>query len=352
MMIRTSLRYVNNHVLQIGWPALFCVVFIHYLLSWWVMISLSEDILTKWEIWLYFYLATVTTVGYGDYIPVTFFGKVFTAVFILPGGIILFAALLGKMSSLLFKLWSRNMHGMSDFSHLNGHTVIFGWDSDSDRTVRMINLILADQQSYSNKLVLCTDIRMKNPLPNKIDFIQGLNLNDHTVMHRSGIETAARIIVYRDTDDQTLTTCLAICSYKLSGHIVAWFNSEKIARLLEAHCPNVECHNSLSVDLLVRSAQDPGSSRLQAQLLSTLYGPTQFCIQVPELFEGLSFSIFMKKMKIHYDVLVLAVADGQTGKNLILNPHSEYQVKAKHFIYFISTERITCKDIDWKLIVA
>ena len=68
----------------------------------------------------------------------------------------------------------------------------------------------------------------------------------------------------------------------VDGYIVAYFDQHSFADLLKAHCPHAECNVSLSIELMVRSAQDPGSSRVQRQLLSALEGPTQYSLQVPE----------------------------------------------------------------------
>ena len=142
------------------------------------------------------------------------------------------------------------------------------------------------------------------------------------MLNRAGILTADRIIVDRSNDDQTLTTCLTLSAMEVRGHIVAWFDEIAQAQLLKKHCPDIECHTNISVELLVRSAQDPGSFRLQGQLLSTLEGPTQYSVQVPGEFPGASFGQLLKYFKIQHEAIALGIADSITGNDLRLNPAS------------------------------
>ena len=132
------------------------------------------------------------------------------------------------------------------------------------------------------------------------------------------------------------------------AHIVAWFDSPGMAELLKSHCPQVESHTNITMELMVRSAQDPGSSRVQDQLLSTLEGPTQYSVQVPEGFASVNFLELMSFFKTEYEATVLGVADTVTGDDLMLNPPSHFQVKEKQVVYYMASERIHAHDIRWE----
>jgi voltage-gated potassium channel len=61
--------------------------------------SREANIKTGWDAFWYS-IVTVTTVGYGDYYPVTFWGRV-TAIFIMVAGVGIIGALASLMASLL-----------------------------------------------------------------------------------------------------------------------------------------------------------------------------------------------------------------------------------------------------------
>lgn len=343
--LKSTVRFFHHQFLKLSWMALLMVLSGHFFLSWYLMRLSGETQLLSPAQWFYFYVTTSTTVGYGDLSPGTELGRVLAALFILPGGVIFLAAVLGKLSSFFITVWRKGMQGRGDFSGLENHIVIFGWHRH--QTPKMVELIFGDTRRDNRKVLLCTSEDIENPFPDKILFIRGESLNDPTLIHRTGIENAARVIVFRDSDDQTLATCLTIAATRTKAHVVAWFESDQMVHLLHSHCPQIECHSNISMELLVRSAQDPGSSRLQQQLLSTLVGPTQYSVRVPETFSGTTFGRLLEFLKVNHEAIALGVADSATGNDLRLNPASDDSVNAGQVIYYMSAQRIHRDEIGW-----
>ncbi|PJE77987.1 hypothetical protein CI610_03080 [invertebrate metagenome] len=344
-VIERTLRFFNKYLLQLSWPALLVILFLHFFVCWILMWLAAEQQLVRPDIWFYFFITTATTVGYGDLSPSTEMGRWVASVIMMPGAVVLFAAFLGKLSSFFIAMWRKGMQGQADYSELSNHMVIFGWDPET--TPRMIQLIFGDTRRQNRALVLCAVDNIENPLPDRIRFVRGERLIDEDVFQRAAVRKAGRIIIHLGSDDQTLAMCLAVCATDTLAHIVAWFENDRMAQLVKSHCPQVECETSLSVDLMVRAAQDPGSSRLQSQLLSTLKGPTQFSVQVPEGFTGTSFGQLLKVMKIIHEAIVLGVANSVTGDDLYLNPPADYSIKAGQLVYFMAAERIRSDEVNW-----
>ncbi|WP_257264676.1 potassium channel family protein [Endozoicomonas sp. ONNA2] len=318
----------------------------HVIFSWVLMWLAGESALLPFDRWFYFYITTSTTVGYGDLSPGSGAGRILAALFILPGGVVLLAGVLGKLSSFFLGVWRRGMQGRGDFSGLENHIVIFGWKRN--HTPKMVDLIFGDNRRENRKVLLCTSQEMDNPLPEKVLFAQGESLTDHSFIQRTGVGNAARVIVFRDSDDQTLATCLGIAATKTKAHIVAWFDNVQMVGLLQSHCPQIECHSNISMELLVRSAQDPGSSRIQQQLLSTLIGPTQYSVPVPEEFGGTTFGRLLAFFKADHEAIVLGVAGSATGNDLRLNPPGNHRVEAGQIVYYMAEQRIHGNEIQWE----
>ena len=339
-------RQFNSLLLNMSWAALTLLVSAHFLSSWWLLWLAGENDLVALDVFWYFYMATSTTVGYGDYSPATGFGRAVVSFWLMTGGITLFAAVIGKVTQFLIELWRKRMRGRGDYSYLTGHVVILGWHDD--RTQYMVEQILGDKRRDQKEIVLCSARKMDNPLPEKTHFVQGESLTSLDLLHRAGVVTASRVIIYGDTDEQTLATGLAVSASKTEAHIVAHFVSDEMASLFKSHCAQAECTASFSLELIVRSAQDPGSSRIQAQLLSTLTGPTQYCIQVPTSFKECSYGALFYALKEHHDATAFGIAKSRAGDDLELNPANGTQVLAGQFIYFMSPERIHANEVDWQ----
>jgi voltage-gated potassium channel len=132
------------------------------------------------------------------------------------------------------------------------------------------------------------------------------------------------------------------------AHIVAYFSQQSFADLLKAHCPRAESNVSLSVEMMVRSAQDPGSSRVQRQLLSTLEGPTQFSLQVPLDAKPVSYGTLFTELKSNHDATLFGIAESTLGDDLILNAPLDAPVGPGMILYFMAARRIDPGRIDWR----
>ncbi len=345
-IVRTFLR-INLRLLQLNWQLLATLIAGHFLIAWSLMTLAQESTLTSYDVFYYFYLVTASTVGYGDFSPQTHAGQIVTSLFIIPGGTILFAGVIGKITTTLVNAWRMNMKGQLDLnSQLHDHLVIMGWHRET--TSRMIDLIYGDQRRQTRDVVLVSTREMDNPDPDRVSFIKTDNLASEDAWWRAGLAKAARIIITGHNDDNTLTTALSLAAGDTKAHVVCYFDDPDMARLLKAHAPEVECHISTTIEMLVRSAQDPGSSRVQSQLLSTLTGPTQFSMQIPENCPPCSFAQLITFFKTHHDVLVLGVANSIQGDDLTLNPPADYHVKAGMLVYYMSQHRLMTGEINWQ----
>ena len=99
--------------------------------------------------------------------------------------------------------------------------------------------------------------------------------------------------------------------------------------------------------MMVRSAQDPGSSRVQRQLLSTLEGPTQFSLQVPADANPVAYGALFSELKAKHEATLFGVAGSALGDDLILNAPSDHRVDPGMIVYFMAAQRIEPVQIDW-----
>ena len=337
---------INIQMLRLSWELLALLLALHFVFSWVMLAMFRETALIAPDIFYYFYIVTASTVGYGDLSPQTHAGQMIVSLFMIPGGVILFAAVVGKITTILVNAWRQNMKGQLDFSsQLEDHLVLMGWHGDS--TSRMIELIFGDLKRVERDIVLVTTREMENPDPERLYFVQTDTLSSEDAWKRAGLASASRIIITGDNDDNTLTTALSLVACETRAHIVCHFEEREMAKLLRAHAPEVECHISNTTEMLVRSAQDPGSSRVQNQLINTLSGPTQFSLKVPGSFTGCDFNSLIIAFKKNHDALALGLADSIHGDDLILNPPGHLQVCAGQLIYFMSQHRLLADEINW-----
>ena len=338
-------RRIYASIAGLSWGAVFVFAACHFAISWGVIALTGGEKMAEGGIFWYFYATTATTVGYGDFAPATLAGRLVTVLWIMPGGIALFTTIIAKAVQQVSDRWRKSVRGQSSYENLANHIVILGWHGF--RTQRMVDQLRGDIGEKDREIVLCTVQDVENPMPDQVRFVRGAALNTPDVLTRAGVAGAGDIIALGHDDSETLAAALGAAAVNQDAHIVAYFDQESFADLLKAHCPQAECNVSLSVELMVRSAQDPGSSRVQRQLLSTLEGPTQFSLKVPENAGAVSYGALFATLKENHDATLIGVAESALGDDLILNAPSGHRIDPGTIVYFLAARRIAPGDIDW-----
>ncbi len=259
---------------KFGWAGIGMLLAAHFVLSYLLLALAGETHLLDSREFVYFYLTTATTVGYGDLSPKTTGGKLVTAVWIMLGGIALLTTVIGKASTSVGELWRRKMKGLGDYANLTGHTVLIGWDGETSE--RIVDLLYQDEASSGDGLVVCDSLATENPLPGKCSFVKGDSLDSPSLLQRAGVKGAQRILVHTQSDSLTLAIVLTLKQIGTRGHVVAHFNSSERASLAKSYAPELECTSNMAIEMLVRSSQDPGSSIVINELLCVGKGATQY----------------------------------------------------------------------------
>jgi voltage-gated potassium channel len=233
--------------------------------TWLLMYFVGEEPeFERLPTFIYWYATTASTIGYGDVSPQTDAGRLINAFFVYPGAIAAFTGIITKAIADASSRLRRARIGMGDYRELTHSIVLVG--HDPQRTPRMIEELCADAQP-GQELVLVTRKEFENDDP-RIRYVRAASLTSRADLERAGVPTADRVIIFAGSDSDTLAAGLAIAGLNRTGHIVCYFEDEAVARLLTAHCPNIEMVLAPAVELVVKAVKDPGASHLLADLVS------------------------------------------------------------------------------------
>jgi voltage-gated potassium channel len=339
------LKWLYTHVARLAWDVLLVLVLLHALTSYAVFrLVETGEIVEALNFW-YFYVTTATTIGYGDLAPKSAGGRLFTTLWIMPGGIMLFTASIAKFVQFIANHWRRRMRGEADYSGLQHHVVILGWQGL--RTRRMVEEIVADKHRGIREVVLCTTKDLENPMPDVVKFVRGKALSDANLHERAATAGAAVVLVLGHDDNDTFAAALAAAAVNKQAHLVAHFEQQPFADLLKAHCPHAEVMVSLSMELMVRAALDPGSSHVQRDLLSVLGGQNQFSLTVPAGAGVCRYGELLPRLKSRHNATLIAVAADGAGRELRPNASAETEVKPGDVLYYIAARRIDPAAMIW-----
>lgn len=328
-------RVVSKYFSQLTGQNIVALTSLYIAMSWLCLFIAGETALSHSASTFFYYLVvTASTVGYGDYSPVTTLGQWLAALFIIPGGLGLFAIIVGRFATFFVALWRRGLLGKRSLT-MEQHILLLGWNEC--RTLSMLRMLL-HEESGRRHIVLCACADIENPMPDRIEFVRVESYTDVNDMQRACIDTASCIIVDTMQDDATLTAALFAAGRNPDAHLLAYFEDDDLSDLLKIHCPNVECIPSVAVEMLAKSAVDPGSSVLHQELLSTHQGMTQYAVDYPNSQPETPFSTLFSHFKQQHDAILIACDDG-SGINV--NPALSQPIAPDTRLFYIADERIT-----------
>ncbi|TKF24132.1 two pore domain potassium channel family protein [Vibrio genomosp. F6] len=316
------------------------IAFVVYLgVSWCLLRVTGESALTaSFTDFIYYLAVTASTVGYGDMSPETNAGKWAVMLFVIPGGLTLFAALLGQFASVGIEYWRAGLLGKRKMN-VENHILLLGWNGQ--RTIHLIRM-LQHEETGRRPIVLCSRSDIENPLPGEIGFVKVTSYTDSQEMENAQIAEASCILIDNPEDDITLSAALYCSNINPTAHLLVYFKDEALSRLLHQHCPNSECIPAIDTEMLAKAAVDPGSSALHQELLSSTRGMTQYSTIFPMDKDETLIEPIFHMFKSEHQATLIAI---DAGEGIELNPELKTVVKPGTKIFYIADERL--EHFDW-----
>ncbi|MCB8815117.1 potassium channel protein [Desulfosporosinus shakirovi] len=234
---------------------------------------IEPETFETWFNSLYFVLTTMSTVGYGDYSPNTFPGKVLT-IFIYVFGIGLLSLVIGKIIDAVADFHRRREAGQLKFQGKN-HIIVINWSKKAQYAIEEI------LSTDSNIEVVIIDEINKHPYDKpKVYFISG-DPSSLDILEQAEIKNARSAIIFADAridepslvDGKSLLLASTIESLAPNVHTTVEIMMEKHIQNFKHVKVNdfVLSHDAVS-RLAVRSALNEGSLDIFTQLLSRQRG--------------------------------------------------------------------------------
>ena len=335
MLLYKIRRHVVAFILSANSISILVGTLLYILLAYSLLQLAGETELLAPDTFLYWLIVTASTVGYGDLSPQTGEGRLITALFIIPVGLSLFAICIGKIGYYLSETIQKGKKGLR-MTRADQHCIIIGWNGA--RTLRLINLLLTKQNSPQEKIVLCHDQAMENPLPSKVEFVHVVGYTDIDSMKRAAIERASRIIIDSQQDDITLATALFCQQQNKHAHVTVYFKDENHSELVKSYCPSVEVVPSVSVEMLARASVDPGSASLHQNLLDPNIDASSFSTEYKNN-KSCNFGELFSNFRVQHQAIAIAVKKTNDA-DADINPPDTMTIAQGDIIYYIADKRI------------
>lgn len=339
---QVMLRYFTGS----RWYVLLGLTLLYGVVAYILLDYAGEEALVNQGDFIYWLTVTASTVGYGDASPQTLAGKWIVTLYVIPVGLSLFAWVIGHFAAWVGEQWKKGARGLKAI-HLTDHILVIGWNGA--RTLQLLQLLIRERDTSAEQaeIVLCVKADIENPLPGKIEFVKVESFNADKDMDRASIAFAKTILIDNPQDDVTMTTALYCTSRNPNAHQVAYFDDDSLVGLLQKHCPKIECTPSVAVEMLAKSAFDPGSSILHHDLLNVEDGQAQYSILVPDTLESFRFETAFINFKRHYNAILISIAPKGDVQKMLVNPSFNATLSGSDKLFYIADERIL--NVDWSI---
>ena len=296
----------------------------------------SNEEFRGFEDCLWWAIVTMSTVGYGDTVPITTGGRVI-ALFDMVGGPVLLVTLVSASGISLYHQWRKGMEGQAQIAS-KGHIIVCGWNTKAKDIIAELRM---SSQFHKSHITIIDDQISMNPVDDAgVSFVCG-NPCEVDVLEQANIRHAKYAIVIASdatptADQKTVLTILAIKSLNPTILSCAELNdAHNEGHIQRAKCDVVVNTNALTSKLLAMSVENPTVNAVVGELVTRSRGNEIYRIELPPAYKGHTFSKPFQELKSQHNVTVIGLdRDCQS----LINPPPDLPLQTGDFLLVISEE--------------
>ena len=278
-------------------------------------------------------IITTSTVGYGDFVPLTWEGRLLGIVLILVGA--------GFLSTYFVALAAETV--MTQNAYLEGkatfkgkeHVIIVGWN---ERAREVINQLTSLQSTCD--IILIDETLQKNPYNNHhIHFVKGTPFKD-TILKKANLNEASIAIITADQNKDEMTSDMnsVLTLLAIKGNhpglytVVEILQKDQVANAKRAGADEVIQTNMQTSYVMMNSIISQGMSKTILKLLNHLKGNNLKLIPVAEEYINENFHSLSGHL-LKNNIILLGI---KKGENTSVNPPLTTLVEASDELLVIS----------------
>ncbi|RKX90963.1 MAG: transporter [Spirochaetes bacterium] len=287
-------------------------------------IQRNNDFKSLWDT-LWWTIVTLTTVGYGDKVPITIGGRI-VGILMMVLGVAIVGMVTGRIASFLVDKQIKARGGLIVLDRKKGHFVICGWKNELENILE--NILKVNPDLRPSDIVLVNDADPEEvdhirsiPKFKTIKYIKG-DYIDEKVLKRANIKSASTALVLADAsrrfsvqevDSRTVMSVITIDSMNKNIYTCAELIDEKFEKYLRlANCDEIILSREYSRILIANAASASGVSHIAAELLNPEKGKL-FTHDFPDVFIGKTFYELKDYFEKEYGYILIGILEN-TGK--------------------------------------
>jgi voltage-gated potassium channel len=270
-------------------------------------------------------LVTMTTVGYGDRVPISSGGRII-AIFIMFFGVALISIFTATISSIFVARKIKEGRGLEEIKFKN-HIIICGWNFSGEQILS----ILQQRPKETGPIVLINQLN-EEAIADIIERFTTLNIkyvrgdySQENVLNRANVSVAQTVLILPDTsaalgtksDEKTILATLSIKSInpktKVFAHIL---DRENLSHIRKAKADDVLISDAYSGYLLAAHIRSPGIPQVVDRLFSDEEAHKLDRIDIPYQYHGKSYGELRSTIERENNTICIGLGREQVGMDM------------------------------------
>ncbi len=294
--------------------------------------------INNWHDAIWWSITTLTTVGYGDLVPITTIGRFIGFIFLIASFSI-YAILIGLISSTMNKLREEKRlgYGGTKWKH---HAVIVGWSPFAQSVIKQL-------LSAGKKVVIITnqkdaiDFIHENYPANRV-FGMHSELKTPEVLEKVNIEKSSAVFVNLDSDTEKLVFMLNTKKiFSDLNYIITLDNSDLKPTLLEAGATYVLSKTDIAAKLLASYIFEPDVAVFNEEIIAVaeteqMYDMKQYRVTAENPYNGMFYNKVFLDIKKECNAILVGIVQCKNGnKKLLKNPETSITVTENDYLLML-----------------
>lgn len=311
--------------------------FLVYLMLQFESKSPTAEIIT-YQDGIWYAIATLTTVGYGDLVPVTYEGRMLGFVFLLSS-LGVYGFIIGQIANIMSTLKENRAMGLNG-TNFEGHVVIIGWNEFSQSVIA--HLIAAGK-----KLAIITKNRsdidiIREYYDSSLVYILYSDYNNFELMEKSNIRKASIVFINLNDDTEKLVYVINIKKHFSDlNYVVTLDNGNLKSTFHHAGVTYAISKNEISSKLLASYIYEPDVALFSEEIIAYAhhdddYDMKQVMVKAGNPLAGMFYDKAFFDLKKESNVVLIGLVkliDGQ--RKMLKNPEGSITINEGDYLVLL-----------------
>jgi len=287
---------------------------------------------------LWYLVETLTTVGYGDALPMTYWGRMIGFVFLFSSfGV--YGFIIGNIANFMSTLKEQRDFGLNG-TQFTGHVVIIGWNDFAQNVIS--HLVAAGRQvAIVTKDRASIDI-IKEYYTGDNVFTLYSDYNNFDLLEKANLKDASIVFINLEDDTEKLVYIINIKRYyKDLNYVVTLENGNLKGTFINAGVTYAISKNEISSKLLASYIYEPDVAIFSEELIAYAhedheYDMKEFLITGSNPFIGMPYEKAFYDFKKQCNVVLIGLVKVNEGKrNLLKNPEGGIPIQSGDYVVML-----------------